>query len=108
ALFGIPPSALPSDWPAFLAYCREMEHSDSLGVTDGARTMAHDLLAGANAWIKPPHWYRSLTTSWLCPRFRAGFALEFGPAHERAAQQAKQRLPRYYRKLPRAVRFIGP
>jgi phosphatidylserine/phosphatidylglycerophosphate/cardiolipin synthase-like enzyme len=49
-----------------------------------------------------------LTTAWLCPRFRTEFALEFGPAQEHAAQQAKQRLPRYYRKLPRALRFIGP
>jgi uncharacterized protein (DUF2236 family) len=108
ALFGIPSSALPQDWPAFLAYCRAMEQSDSLGVTDGARTMAHDLLAGANAWIKPPHWYRALTTAWLPSRFRTGFALEFCPSQERAAQLAKQRLPRYYRKLPRALRFIGP
>ena len=37
AMFGLPAAALPEDWPAFLAYCREMEQSDALGVSDNAR-----------------------------------------------------------------------
>jgi len=108
ALFGLPAAALPVDWRAFLAYCREMEQSSALGVSGTARTMAHNLLAGAGSWIKPPHWYRALTTEWLPERFRTEFQLDFGSADLRAAERAKRRLPRFYRKLPQVVRFIGP
>lgn len=108
ALFGLPAEALPEDWPAFLAYCRQMEQSDALGVSEKSRAMAHNLLAGAGSWIKPPHWYRALTAEWMPQRFREEFALEFGAAERRAAQTAKQRLPRIYRRLPESVRFVGP
>lgn len=108
ALFSLPAAALPGDWPAFLAYCRETEQSNALGVSATARIMAHNLLAGAGSWIKPPHWYRALTTEWLPERFRREFQLDFGSVDLRAAERAKRRLPQLYRKLPRAVRFIGP
>jgi uncharacterized protein (DUF2236 family) len=107
-LFGIPPDTLPADWESFLIYCREMEQSDELGVTDAARAMAHNLLRGTNAWIKPPHWYRGLTTAWLPERFRNEFRLPFGPDEERAITAARARLPRYYRRLPESLRFVGP
>jgi uncharacterized protein (DUF2236 family) len=108
ALFGLPAAALPDDWRAFLAYCREMEQSNALGVSSTARIMAHNLLEGAGSWIKPPHWYRALTTQWLPERFRREFRLDFGSADLREAERAKRNLPRFYRRLPRAVRFIGP
>jgi uncharacterized protein (DUF2236 family) len=108
ALFGLPASALPGGWPAFLAWCREMEGSNALGVSATARTMAHNLLAGAGSWIKPPHWYRALTTEWLPERFRSEFQLDFGSADSRTAERAKRRLPQLYRRLPPVVRFIGP
>jgi uncharacterized protein (DUF2236 family) len=108
ALFGLPAEALPRDWSAFLAYCREMEQSCALGVSAAARTMAHNLLAGAGSWIKPPHWYRALTTEWLPERFRREFRLDFSSADARAAEQAKRRLPHLYPRLPQVVRFIGP
>jgi hypothetical protein len=85
-----------------------MEQSNALGVSGTARTMAHNLLAGAGSWIKPPHWYRALTTEWLPERLRREFRLDFGSADLRAAERAKQRLPQFYRKLPQVVRFIGP
>jgi uncharacterized protein (DUF2236 family) len=110
SLFGLPAASLPPDWPSFLTYCREMEQSDSLGVSDAARAMAHDLLRGAGSWIKPPHWYRALTTAWLPERFRAEFGLTFGPEEELAVTvtNARGRLPRWYRRLPASVRFVGP
>ncbi|HEY1984618.1 MAG TPA: oxygenase MpaB family protein [Terracidiphilus sp.] len=108
ALFGLPASDLPESWEAFIAYCRAMENSSALGVSAGARQMAHNLLAGAGSWIKPPHWYRSLTTLWLPPRFRAEFQLSYQAAESQAAARARQRLPRIYRSLPASVRFIGP
>jgi uncharacterized protein (DUF2236 family) len=107
-LFGLPPAAMPPDWASFLIYCREMEQSDDLGVSDSARTMAHNLLRGAGSWIKPPLWYRAITTAWLPERFRAEFHLPFGAEEERAMTAARARLPRYYRRLPASLRFAGP
>jgi uncharacterized protein (DUF2236 family) len=108
ALFGLPSSALPDDWNAFLSYCRQMEQSNTLGVNEKSRSMAHNLLAGSVSWIHPPHWYRALTTEWMPLRFREEFALGFGAAEQRAAETAKRRLPQIYRKLPATVRFVGP
>ncbi len=107
-LFGLPRSELARDWMEFTAYCRAMEDSNLLGVTGAARAMAHDLLRGAGSWIKPPHWYCSLTTEWLPDRFRAEFGLPFGHAERQAAKSASRRLPRIYRRLPAAIRFVGP
>jgi uncharacterized protein (DUF2236 family) len=108
ALFGLPGDALPPDWKSFLTYCREMEQSDALGVSEPARSMAHGILAGAGSWIKPPAWYRALTTAWLAPRFRQEFALRFGDAEERAVNRLRKTLPRWYGRMPAALRFVGP
>jgi uncharacterized protein (DUF2236 family) len=107
-LFGIHASALPEDWEAFAAYNRQMHESDTLGVTDQARAMAHNLLSGAGSWIKPPLWYRALTTEWLPERFRREFSLNFGAAEQRAATHARVNLPWIYKRLPHAARFTGP
>jgi len=106
--FGLPASELPGDWTAFLAYCRAMENSNLLGVSKTARAMATDLLIGAGSWIKPPHWYRALTTEWLAERFRHEFEMAFGQDDRQASARAKRWLPRFYRLLPSAVRYIGP
>jgi len=108
ALFGLPKAALPPDWAAFEAYIHAMHASDELGVTDAARTMAHNLLRGAGSWIRPPRWYRSLTIEWLHDRFRQEFALDFGTPERKAASSARSRLPGFYKKLPPALRFTGP
>jgi uncharacterized protein (DUF2236 family) len=107
-LFGIPEAALPGGWEDFAAYNREMHASDTLGVSKGAQEMAHNLLAGAGSWIKPPLWYRALTTEWLPERFRGEFALAYGALEQEAAARARRRLPGIYRKLPSAMRFTGP
>jgi uncharacterized protein (DUF2236 family) len=108
AMFGIPAGVLPVDWPAFLAYCRQMEQSNELGVNEKARSMGHNILAGAGSWIRPPHWYRALTAQWMPERFREEFALSFGPAEQRATESARRRVQGIYRRLPAAVRFVGP
>ena len=108
ALFGLPPAALPADWPSFLAYCREMEQSETLGVTSTARAMAQRLMEGAGSWIHPPSWYRCLTAAWLEGRFRTAFGLTFGPAEQAAAERASRRISSLYRRLPSALRFTGP
>ena len=108
ALFGIPSAALPTDWSAFTAFNCEMHSSGSLGVSDEARAMAQNLLAGAGSWIKPPFWYRALTAAWLPERFRREFALGFGTAEQSTAEKTRRRLPVIYRKLPERLRLIGP
>jgi hypothetical protein len=70
--------------------------------------MAHDLLAGAGSWMKPPRWYCALTTEWLPERFRLDFGLRFVEQERQAAQRAKRLLPRVYGTLPGAIRFVGP
>jgi uncharacterized protein (DUF2236 family) len=107
-LFGIPADALPADWRAFGDYMREMCASDALGVDERARAMAQGLLSGAGSWVKPPRWYRALTTAWMPRKFSEGFGLEFGDAEERAVEKARRLLPRIYRSLPSSVRFTGP
>ena len=107
-LFGLPAAALPLDWNGLLVYCREMEQSDALGVTTSARTMAQRLMSGAGSWLRPPGWYRALTSAWLPERFRREFSLPFGPADQDAANRASHRVAAIYRRLPGFVRFSGP
>ncbi|HUA91075.1 MAG TPA: oxygenase MpaB family protein [Terracidiphilus sp.] len=108
ALFGIPAAALPENWNAFLDYNRQMHASGELGVSGEARRYATKLLAGAGSWIHPPFWYRALTTAWMPPRFREEFSLRFGQDEQTAAEKAARRLPKIYRRLPAAIRFVGP
>jgi uncharacterized protein (DUF2236 family) len=108
ALFGLPNSALPQTWDGFVAYNQAMHSSNELGVNELARTMAHHLLSGGNSWIHVPHWYRALTTAWLPTRFQQEFALRFWDEDHRAAEAASARIPQFYRRLPAAVRFVGP
>jgi uncharacterized protein (DUF2236 family) len=106
ALFGIPASALPENWDAFAAYNEKMHASDELGVSAEARRYGARLLAGAGSWIRPPRWYRALTIAWLPERLRVSFG--FGEEMCLAAESAARKLPGIYRRLPDAVRFIGP
>jgi uncharacterized protein (DUF2236 family) len=107
-LFGLPAGALPADWNSFIAYCREMEQSDVLGLTEAARSMGRGLLAGAGSCVRPPRWYRALTAGWLPERFRQSFDLEFGPCEQALRQGASRRLRAIYQRLPAPFRFTGP
>jgi uncharacterized protein (DUF2236 family) len=107
-LFGLPNAALPGSWEAFRAYVHEMCESDELAVNRTARMYAERLLAGAGSRLRPPNWYRALTAYWMPPRLRAQFFPDFGPDVERAAQSASSWLPRLYRRLPAALRYVGP
>jgi len=108
ALFGIPERALPSDWTAFTAYCEEMVRSDALGVSDQARVLGQNLLRGAGSRVRPPHWYRALTLWWMPSRLRNEFGFDLNDSDRRAAERALRWLPKAYRRLPRALRFVGP
>jgi uncharacterized protein (DUF2236 family) len=112
ALFGISAAHLPANVLDFAAYiktmCQADDSSGALGVTADARAMAHNLLAGAGSFVRPPRWYRALTASWLPSRFREEFQLKFGPAEQLSAVRALKRIPAVCRRLPGAIRFIGP
>lgn len=108
ALCGISPSALPADWAAFQVYCREMERSNLLGVTDAARGMARGLLEGAGSKLKPPQWYRALTALWLPERFQGEFEVPVTPEDRRHVETVRRRARMVYCSLPGALRFVGP
>lgn len=107
-LFGLPAGALPENWQAFKAYNAAMHASAELGVSATACSMAHNLLRGAGSWLPIPGWYRALTAEWMPERFRVEFGLSWSAADRRAAQGARLRIPGIYRRLPQAIRFVGP
>jgi uncharacterized protein (DUF2236 family) len=108
SLFGIPPTALPVNWPAFEAYVRTMLASDLLGVNALARELAQRLLHGRGSWVPVPHWYRALTAASMPECLRADFSLKYGEGEKLAAAKAQGWLPRIYLRLPKALRFVGP
>jgi len=108
ALFGIPPSALPANWQGFKAYTRGMCASEMLGVNTLSREMAHRILQGDGTWVPVPAWYRALTVGSLPERFRGEFSLAYGDREAAKAMRARRWLPRIYRRLPDAIRFVGP
>jgi uncharacterized protein (DUF2236 family) len=108
ALFGICPEALPRDWPAFLHYTATMLDSPQLCVDGNALALGKSVLSGAGTRLRPPHWYRALTTYWMPAPLRAAFQLDFGAREEQAVRHTARRLPRIYPYIPAAVRFVGP
>jgi uncharacterized protein (DUF2236 family) len=108
ALFGIPADALPADWAGFAAYNERMWESETLGVNPLSREMAHRVLHGRGSWVPIPRWYRALTAAWLPLRLRDAFALEYGQREQSLAVKVTHWLPRVYRLLPGALRFVGP
>ncbi len=107
-LFGLAPESLPADWPSFQAYIREMSASQSLGVDDLSRAMAHRIMTGGGSWIPIPRWYQDLTAHWLPLRFRQEFALPFTPSEQSRAITAQRKLPRIYAMFPESSRHVGP
>jgi len=108
ALFGIPREALPADWSSFEAWMRTMLASDALGVNALSREMAHSILHGRGSWVPIPGWYRALTAALMPERLRSEFSLVYGEREKRAAARARSWLPRIYRRVPAALRFVGP
>lgn len=108
ALCGLPPEAMPADWPQFAAYMAEMLASPTLAVNEESAALGRSVLSGVGTWVRPPRWYRAMTAAWLPPHLRAGFGLPFGAAERRSLRRAESWLPRLYPHLPAALRFVGP
>ncbi len=102
ALFGIPAHELPPDWGGFAEYTAAMFDSSQLSVDASARALGDSVLAGVGTWLKPPHWYRALTSFWMPPRLRIAFGLPEGD------QEAAGWVPRLYSFIPAMPRFVGP
>jgi uncharacterized protein (DUF2236 family) len=108
ALFGVPASALPSDWTGFATYCEAMRQPPSLAVGDAARAIAADIFAGTGLWVRAPRWYRALTAQMLPPHLREGFGLRDRDVEPRIAAQAIAWARRLYPALPERIRHVGP
>lgn len=108
ALFGIAADALPESWEEFARHVEAMYRSNTLTVSHSARSMAHELQAGAGTWLRPTFWYRALTVHLLPQTLRADFQFPYGKREQRAASRALRLVPRVYRHLPGHIRFVGP
>jgi uncharacterized protein (DUF2236 family) len=108
ALFGIPRDALPNDWSGFRSYFDITLKSDALGVSAATRGLARKLQSGAGLLVKPPFWFEALTLQMLPPHVREQFGFTFGSREQAAAARAIRLLRPVYRRLPRAIRFVGP
>lgn len=108
ALFGIPPDCWPRDWAGFDRYMTSALHSDIIGVTAATRDMANRLQDGAGLAMKPPFWYRCLTSELLPLPLRNEFQFSFGEREQRSAHRAVRWIRRIYPQLPAAIRFVGP
>ncbi len=108
ALFGVPAAVMPTDWPAFTRYVAHVFASGQLGVDAGGLALGRSVLSGVGTWLRPPLWYRALTSSWLPLPLRTAFELPLNAPEQRALAHAGRWLPRLYRRLPLFLRFVGP
>jgi uncharacterized protein (DUF2236 family) len=108
ALFGIPREELPSSLQEFRAYFESMLQSSTLVVSGAGREIAQELQSGAGTWLRPPFWYRTLTTHLLPSRLREEFQLPYNKREQRSAERALRWLPTLYSSLPASLRFVGP
>ncbi|MFZ0314241.1 MAG: oxygenase MpaB family protein [Candidatus Korobacteraceae bacterium] len=108
ALFGIPREYLPSDWAGFCLYMNSALQSDMLGVSAATREMAQRLQNGAGLRVRPPFWYRALTTDLLPPRLREELHFDYGERERISAARAVRWLRPIYPRLPASLRFVGP
>ena len=57
--------------------------------------------------MRPPYWYRALTTHLLSERLRHEFHLAYGEREQRSAERAVRWLRRIYPVLPRPCALSG-
>jgi uncharacterized protein (DUF2236 family) len=108
ALFGIPATALPADWAAFMAYNEAMWQADTLKVVPAARAIADRMLHKVGRWLRVPAWYRVLTARLLPRQLREAFRISYQQAEQDAAERALARVRRIYPLLPKRLRYVGP
>lgn len=106
-LFGIPPEALPRDWPAFMAYNRRMWDSPELAVGDTARELA-GFLFGIYPLVRPlMRRYRLFTACIMPPPLRTAFGLpEASGANRRRFERWLWWLRAAWPHLPQRLRYL--
>jgi len=107
-LFGIPKECLPCDWPAFSDYFSAMVQSETLSVSERARSIARRLIAGTDSWLPVPASYQDLTVALLPPPLRERFGFSFGDVQDQQIQRAVALSRRLYPLLPARLRYVGP
>jgi uncharacterized protein (DUF2236 family) len=107
ALFGIPESIVPPDWPAFRRYWDDMLASPAITVTPPARELGHFLLHPPGTWIGPAYdWFAAVTARLLPERLRAEFEIPYGWMQERLADATIRGLRASWWALPERLRFL--
>lgn len=108
ALFGIPKECLSQDWTAFSDYFSATVQSDTLSVSDRARTMARRFLGGADLWLPVPASYQDLTVALLPQPVRERFGFRYGAPGQLDIHRPIALLRRVYPLLPNRLRYVGP
>jgi uncharacterized protein (DUF2236 family) len=107
-LFGISNEYLPRDWAEFSTYFSAMVQSETLSVSDRARTMARRLVTGADLWLPVPASYQDLTIALLPAPLRERFGFSFGETQKQQMRRAVALSRRLYPLLPARLRYVGP
>ena len=107
-LFGISNEYLPRDWAEFSTYFSAMVQSETLSVSDRARTMARRLVSGADLWLPVPASYQDLTIALLPVPLRERFGFSFGETQKQQIRRAVALSRRLYPLLPARLRYVGP
>ena len=107
ALFGIPETLLPPDWPAFEGYWRGMLSSPEITVSPAGRRLARSLLHPSGTWTGPAwEWFRAITARLLPPRLRDEFGLPFGSVEQALAEGSLGALRAAWWLLPGSLRWL--
>ena len=108
AVFGLSVEEQPPNWEAFAGYNERMWRSETIAVSPEARQIAERIFSGAGTLLRPPSWYRAVTTHLLPEVLRAGFCLRYGVEERRTAERALAWIGRAYPALPSRLRYVGP
>jgi uncharacterized protein (DUF2236 family) len=85
-----------------------MVQSETSSVSDRARTMARQLVAGADLWLPVSASYQDLTIALLPPLVRERFGLSFADRQKREIDRVVASTRWLYPFLPARLRYIGP
>lgn len=78
-MFGIPESAMPKDWAAFVDYNETMWYSPQLTVTDNAKALKEDLFNQDSILLSFPLWVQEVATAVNLPApVREQYDMDYG------------------------------
>lgn len=107
ALFGIPESTIPKDWPAFRRYVDATLASDAITMSRPAKEMANFLFQPPRPIAGPAvGWYRIFTASLLPPRLRAELGMSWTQRDETIAARTIPLLRAIQKRTPQRLRFF--